>query len=119
MEIKQTLLMGKTGFEMKGNLAQKEPLILKKWQEDKVYEELLEKNKAAFDPRVFITPIMDTVMYGNIPDDDTARICKCIEDGVKEVVGTLVVKFGSYGKAPKVEVVTLEQMAERYKKAGI
>ena len=81
--------------------------------------ELLEKNKAAFDPRVFITPIMDTVMYGNIPDDDTARICKCIEDGVKEVVGTLVVKFGSYGKAPKVEVVTLEQMAERYKKAGI
>ena len=42
MEIKQTLLMGKTGFEMKGNLAQKEPLILKKWQEDKVYEELLE-----------------------------------------------------------------------------
>ena len=25
--------------------------------------ELLEKNKSAFDPRVFITPIMDTVMY--------------------------------------------------------
>ena len=49
MEIKQTLLMGKTGFEMKGNLAQKEPLILKKWQEDKVYEELLEKNKNSQD----------------------------------------------------------------------
>ena len=49
MEIKQTLLMGKTGFEMKGNLAQKEPLILKKWQEDKVYEELLEKNKNSKD----------------------------------------------------------------------
>jgi len=81
--------------------------------------ELLEKNKAAFDPRVFIPPIMDTVMYGNVPDDDVARICKCIEDGVKEVVGTLIVKFGSYGKAPKVEVVTLDQMAERYKKAGI
>ena len=81
--------------------------------------ELLEKNKAAFDPRVFIPPIMDTVMYGNVPDDDVARICKCIEDGVKEVVGTLIVKFGSYGKAPKVEIVTLDQMAERYKKAGI
>lgn len=81
--------------------------------------ELLEKNKAAFDPRAFITPIMDTVMYGNIPNDDVARICKCIEDGVKEVVGTLIVKFGSYGRAPKVECVTLEQMAERYKKAGI
>lgn len=78
--------------------------------------ELLEKNKGVFDPRAFITPIMDTVMYGNVPDDDVARICKCIEDGVKEVVGTLIVKFGSFGKAPKVEIVTLDQMAERYKK---
>ena len=81
--------------------------------------ELLEKNKSAFDPRVFITPIMDTVMYGNVPDEDVARICQCIEDGVKEVVGTLIVKFGSYGKAPKVELATLDEMAERYKKAGI
>ena len=24
-------------------------------------------------------------MYGNVPDDDVARICTCIEDGVKEV----------------------------------
>ncbi len=81
--------------------------------------ELLEKNKSAFDPRVFLPPIMDTLMYGNVPDDDVARICKCVEDGVKEVVGTLIVKFGSYGMAPKVEVVTLDEMAERYKKAGI
>ena len=81
--------------------------------------ELLQKNKSAFDPRVFLPPIMDTLMYGNVPDDDVARICKCVEDGVKEVVGTLIVKFGSYGMAPKVEVVTLDEMAERYKKAGI
>lgn len=81
--------------------------------------ELLEKNKAAFDPRVFLTPIMDTVMYGNVPDADVALICKCIEDGVKEVVGTLIVKFGSVGKAPRVEVTTLEKMAERYKQKGI
>lgn len=81
--------------------------------------ELLEKNKSAFDPRVFLPPIMDTLMYGNVPDDDVARICKCVEDGVKEVVGTLIVKFGSYGMALKVEAVTLDEMAERYKKAGI
>lgn len=81
--------------------------------------ELMEKNKAAFDPRVFLTPIMDTVMYGNVPDDDVARICKCIEDGVKEVVGTLIVRFGSVGKAFKVEAATLEEMAERYKRKGI
>ena len=79
----------------------------------------MEKNKSAFDPRVFLPPIMDTLMYGNVPDDDVARICKCVEDGVKEVVGTLIVKFGSYGMAPKVEAVTLDEMAERYKKAGI
>ena len=48
-----------------------------------------------------------------------ARICKCVEDGVKEVVGTLIVKFGSFGKAPKVQLTTLEEMADRYKKAGI
>lgn len=81
--------------------------------------ELMEKNKAAFDPRVFLTPIMDTVMYGNVLDDDVARICKCIEDGVKEVVGTLIVRFGSVGKAFKVEAATLEEMAERYKRKGI
>lgn len=81
--------------------------------------ELLEKNKGAFDPRVFIPPIMDTVMYGNVPDEDVARICQCIEAGVKEVVGTLIVRFESFGKAPKVKPVTLDEMAEFYKKAGI
>lgn len=96
----------------------KEPSLRESPSIGEIYE-LLEKNKEAFDPRVFITPIMDTVMYGAIPDNDVARICKCIEDGVKEVVGTLIVKFGSYGKAPKVEPVTLEQMAERYKRGEI
>jgi len=81
--------------------------------------ELLEKNKAAFDPRVFITPIMDTVMTGEIPDDDVARICHCIEAGVKEVVGTLIVRFESFGKAPKVKPVTLEEMEAYYRGRGI
>lgn len=58
-------------------------------------------------------------MTGSIPDEHIARICKCIENGVKEVVGTLIVRFGSFGHAPQVEAVTLEEMAERYKKAGI
>ncbi|MDD6302573.1 MAG: isoleucine--tRNA ligase [Bacillales bacterium] len=47
MEIKETLLMGKTNFEMRGNLAQKEPLILKKWEEDDVYHALLRKREGA------------------------------------------------------------------------
>ena len=45
MELKNTLLMGKTNFEMRGNLSTKEPLMLKKWEEDQTYQKLQEKNK--------------------------------------------------------------------------
>ena len=78
--------------------------------------ELLEAKKNQFDPRVFLPPIMDTVMKGTIPDEDVAAIVNCVERGVKEVVGTLIVQFGSFGKAPLVGQVTLEEMIERYKK---
>ena len=81
----------------------------------KVYE-LLEEKKDQFDPRAFLPPIMDTVMYGNIPDQDTADLVEVIEKGVKEAIGTLIVEFGSFGKAPLVEQGALEEMAERYKK---
>ena len=81
--------------------------------------ELLESKREQFDPRVFLTPIMETVMTGAIPDEDTAAITDCIERGVKEVVGTLIVQFGSYGKAPLVEQVSLEEMADRYRKMQV
>ena len=58
-------------------------------------------------------------MYGNVPNDDVALIVEAVEKGVKEAVGTLIVDFDSYGKAPLVEQVTLDEMAERYKKQGI
>ena len=45
MEVNKTLLMPKTNFEMRGNLPSKEPAIREKWQKEKVYEELLKKNK--------------------------------------------------------------------------
>ena len=77
---------------------------------------LLEEKKDQFDPRAFLPPIMDTVMYGNVPDEDVAALVSVIEKGVKEAIGTLIVEFGSYGKAPLVEQVSLEEMAERYKK---
>ena len=44
-DYKDTLLMGKTNFEMRGNLGQKEPLIQEKWNQNHVYEKVLEKNK--------------------------------------------------------------------------
>ena len=51
-----------------------------------------------------------------IKDDDTAALVEVIEKGVKEAIGTLIVEFGSFGKAPLVEQVSLEEMIERYKK---
>ena len=80
-----------------------------------VYQ-LLEEKKDQFDPRAFLPPIMDTVMYGTIKDDDTAALVEVIEKGVKEAIGTLIVEFGSFGKAPLVEQISLEEMIERYKK---
>jgi fructose-bisphosphate aldolase class II len=50
------------------------------------------------------------------PDDDVAAVVDCIECGVKEVVGVLIVEFGSVGKAPLVECADLDEMAERYKR---
>lgn len=77
--------------------------------------QLLEEKKSAFDPRVFLTPIMDTVMKGSQKDDDVLAIVECIERGVKEVVGTLIVEFGSVGKASLVELLTTEDMIRKYK----
>lgn len=83
-----------------------------------VYERM-EAKKSAFDPRAFVEPIYDTIMHGNVPNEDVAAVVDCLERGLKEVVGTLIVEFGSVGKAPLVEMVTLDEMAERYRKAGI
>ena len=45
MDYKDTLNMPNTAFEMRGNLAQKEPGILKNWQQDNYYQNLLEHHK--------------------------------------------------------------------------
>ena len=45
MELKKTLRMPKTGFEMRGNLAAKEPILVEKWLTDGLYFKMLEKNK--------------------------------------------------------------------------
>lgn len=44
-DFKDTLLMGKTDFEMRGNLGNKEPLIQAKWEEMDLYNKVLAKNK--------------------------------------------------------------------------
>lgn len=76
---------------------------------------LMEMNKNVFDPRAFLTPVMDTVMYGDIPHEDVRTLINAMERGVKEAVGTLIVQFGSYGKAHLVDCRSLEEMKEFYK----
>ena len=44
-DYKDTLYMGKTNFEMRGNLAQKEPEIQKKWEEIDLYNKVIKKNE--------------------------------------------------------------------------
>ena len=44
VELKDTLLMPKTDFPMRGNLPNKEPNFLKRWDEMDLYRKVLEKN---------------------------------------------------------------------------
>ena len=83
-----------------------------------VYQ-LLKEHPENPDPRAFLPPVYETVMYGVVEDDDRTALVAAIEAGVKEAVATLIVEFGSFGHYPDVETVTLEEMAERYEKAGI
>lgn len=80
--------------------------------------QLLKAKPEAFDPRVFLPPIMDTVMYGTIPNKAIEDVVTAIKQGVMEMVGSLIVEFGCVGKAGLVEQVSLEQMADRYRKEG-
>ncbi|MBF0328045.1 MAG: isoleucine--tRNA ligase [Nitrospirae bacterium] len=45
MDYKDTLNLPQTGFPMKANLNQREPEILKLWEEQNIYQKLQEKNK--------------------------------------------------------------------------
>jgi isoleucyl-tRNA synthetase len=45
MNYKDTLLMPKTDFPMRGGLPNKEPKIQEKWNGENIYEKVLEKNK--------------------------------------------------------------------------
>ena len=45
MEYKDTIFLPKSSFEMRANLPVKEPKILEKWEEEKIFYKLREKSK--------------------------------------------------------------------------
>ena len=52
-------------------------------------------------------------------DADVAKILDCISRGTISAIAPLLVQFGSFRHAQDVELVTCEQMADRYRKEGI
>jgi len=44
-ELKETLLMPKSNFEMRANLTSKEPLLIKRWQETNLYQKMNDNRK--------------------------------------------------------------------------
>ena len=45
MNYKDTLLMPKTEFEMRGNLPKKEPAYVQRWQDSAMYEKVVKQNE--------------------------------------------------------------------------
>ncbi len=84
----------------------------------KVYADMV-ANPKNVDPRNYVGSIMDAIMYGKNEDADVAMIIDCMKNGTIESIAPLLVQFGSYRKSHLVEMVTCEQMAERYQKEGI
>src|SRR6476619_916491 len=44
-DYKSTVLLPQTDFPMKGNLSTKEPEMIQRWQDQQIYQKLMEKNK--------------------------------------------------------------------------
>ena len=72
---KQTLNLPKTKFSMKANLTQKEPLILKEWDDQKLYEKIQENNK---DKKTFV--LHDGPPYANGNIHIGHAVNKCVKD---------------------------------------
>jgi len=83
-----------------------------------VYEAMA-ANPRNVDPRNYVGTVMDAIVYGEERDEDVARLMRCLKDGVIDACAPLLVQFGSFRKSQLVEMVTCEQMAERYRKEGI
>ena len=83
-----------------------------------VYRDMTD-NPRNFDPRNYVGSIMDAILHGKIEHEHVALIDECMQNGAMEAIAPLLVQFGSYRKSHLIELVTCEQMADRYKKEGI
>lgn len=82
MDYKDTLNLPKTDFPMKANLIEREPKILKKWVEGKIYEKIQKKNK---DLQTYILHDGPPYANGNIH----------IGHALNKILKDIIVKFKS------------------------
>lgn len=75
MDYKNTVFLPQTTFSMKGELPKKEPLILQKWKDDGLYNQILEKNK---DGPTFV--LHDGPPYANGPIHTGHALNKILKD---------------------------------------
>jgi len=76
-ELKATLTLPQTAFPMKANLPQNEPARLKKWADEKLYEQIRESRKGS--PRYLLH---DGPPYANGPIHLGHALNKCLKDFV-------------------------------------
>ncbi len=81
---------------------------------------LMEAKPEQFDPRYYLVPVMEYLIKGEKKESVVwDKLLKTIKFGVMESVGTAIVQFGSIGDAPQIPHISLDEMAEIYKKKGI
>ena len=79
--------------------------------------ELMQAQPEQFDPRYYLVPIMAPLIGGENRDGEAwSPLLRGIKRGVMEAVGSAIVQFGSVGDAPKIPQISLEEMADIYKK---
>lgn len=67
-------------------------------EELKQIVQLLNSNPGQIDPRFYLSPVMETLMYDSMPNKEIEALMHVVEDGIKEIVTTLVIHFNSLGK---------------------
>lgn len=80
----------------------------------KAIKENMDNNPKAFDPRLYLPPILEVVNTGEGADAQVQVVMQKIEDAIMEVLAQLIVEFGSYHQAPFVEALSLEQLKQSY-----
>ena len=93
MNYKDTLLMPKTDFEMRGNLPKKEPKYVERWQEANMYEKVLEQNKGNEENHSSDSAAIAKVyMFTEISSDNLVKIYEALG---RKATGKVAVKIST------------------------